>query len=413
MSLIRLSSVGLYSSLRELWPHWRKSKALRNVDMNMPHFRLFILGAGFSQPAGLPLSHELLDCVRHQIKVYHRHNWRDWGELEGEIDEWKRLYPFQPIDLERVLAYSHRKHYLGLSKPDEFFAHGSRTIVAARRAIQRILIGRTPPDTPPLYRRFVNCLTPNDHVLTFNYDTLLEESFDAVGKPYSLSPEWWLSQELSDTGYEYVDLLKLHGSVDWYDRKYHDDSVRWHLENGQEVPDEDPIFGPKPAVQTEPLSKGGTTVYGRSILSRVFRVPDHAQLFPFDESPFTYVVPFLLPLSYDKLLGYDPVLDFWEALHKTTKDYSSIVIIGYSMPSHDSYAYEALGQLCVDYQEGDDENVWGHRRVPIQIITMADSKSCAMNGMPFLDSADTRVWLNGFSEDALNWLDWGDDCLTN
>ena len=64
--------------------------------MNMPHFRLFILGAGFSQPAGLPLARELLDLVRHQGKRFLQGNWRDGSDLEQEIKEWKRLYPGQP-----------------------------------------------------------------------------------------------------------------------------------------------------------------------------------------------------------------------------------------------------------------------------------------------------------------------------
>ena len=148
-------------------------------------------------------------------------------------------------------------------------------------------------------------------------------------------------------------------------------------------------------------------------MPRVFRVPDHAQQFPLDEDRFSRVVPFLLPLSHDKLFGYDPVLDFWENLHRTTKYYSSIVVIGYSMPSHDSYVYEALGQLCVDYQSGGQENVWGHRRAPIQIITLAESKACALKNMPFLDSANTRVWHSGFSHDSLDWLDWEDGGLTD
>ena len=381
--------------------------------MNQPHYRLFILGAGFSKPACLPLAGELLDLVRNEVKSYFQWYGKWDGALEREIQEWRRLYPGKPIDLERVLAYSHRKHYLRLLGSDEYFAHGSRTIDAARRAIQRILIERTPTDTPSLNRRFARHLSPNDLVLTFNYDTLLEQSLDAVGKPYTLSPEWWLSRELSESGFEYVDLLKLHGSVDWYDRKYHDDAVRWRLENGHDVPDRDPIFGPNPSVQPEPLSKGETTVYGSNILPRVFRVPDHAQQFPLDEDRFSRVVPFLLPLSHDKLFGYDPVLDFWENLHRTTKYYSSIVVIGYSMPSHDSYVYEALGQLCVDYQSGGQENVWGHRRAPIQIITLAESKACALKNMPFLDSANTRVWHSGFSHDSLDWLDWEDGGLTD
>ena len=61
------------------------------------------------------------------------------------------------------------------------------------------------------------------------------------------------------------------------------------------------------------------------------------------------MVPLILPPAYDKLLGYDAILDLWENLHRIWDVFSSIIIIGYSLPSYDSYAYEALGRLLVDY----------------------------------------------------------------
>ena len=228
----------------------------------LPYSRLFILGAGFSKPAGLPLAGELLNLVREEVKDYFQTGSGWDGALEREIQEWTALYPGQPVDLERVLAYSHRKHYLRLLGSDEYFAHGSRSIVAARRAIQRILIKAVPRQIPSLYRKFAKQLSPNDVVLTFNYDTLLEQVLDEIGKLYTLTPEWWLSRDLPESGQEYVDLLKLHGSVDWYDRHYHDDEVRWHAEERRDVPDRDPIFGPHPLVRTEPLSRGETEVLG-------------------------------------------------------------------------------------------------------------------------------------------------------
>ena len=254
-------------------------------------------------------------------------------------------------------------------------------------------------------------MSSNDLVLTFNYDTLLEQSLDAIGKSYTLTPEWWLNRKSSESGYKYVDLLKLHGSIDWYDRKYHDDAVRWHLEEGHNVPDRDPIFGPNPSVQTEPLSRGETGELGQNILSRVFRVHNHSRHFPLDGGRFPHVVPFVLPLAYDKLLGYDPVVDLWRSLHHTLGVFSSIVVIGYSMPPSDSYAYEALGKLYVDYQSGGEKTNWEQRRVPIQIITLAESKTCIFKDLHFLNSASTHVWCNGFSDDSLDWLDWGDGDL--
>ena len=318
------------------------------------------------------------------------------------------LYPGQPIDLERVLAYSHRKHYLRLLGSDEYFEHGSRTIVAARHAIQRILTRATPNDTPSLYRDFALRLSPSDVVLTFNYDTLLEQALDDIGKPYTLTPEWWLKTDPGGLEPKFVDLLKLHGSIDWYDRYYLDSAMRWHAEQGHDVPNRDPIFGPDPTVPSEPLSRGRTEVLGSHLLPRVFRVPDHKKHFPIEDKVGAAIVPFILPPAYDKLLGYDPILDLWENLHRTQDAFSSIVMIGYSMPPYDSYAYETLGRLFVKYQQGGDTTYWEQPRMPIQLITLADSRQQAVECFPFLDPTKTRVWSQGFSPNSLDWIEWGD-----
>ena len=319
------------------------------------------------------------------------------------------LYPEQPIDLERVLAYSHRKHYLRLLGSDEYFEHGSRTIVAARDAIQRILIRATPNDTPSLYRDFAQRLCPHDVVLTFNYDTLLEQTLDEIAKPYTLTPEWWLETESDSWQPKFVDLLKLHGSVDWYDRHYIDSAMRRYAERGDEVPNRDPIFGPAPTVPRERLTRGPTEApFGNHVLPRVFRVPNHTRYFPIKGQVASAIVPFILPPAHDKLLGYDPILDLWENLHRTQDAYSSIIMIGYSMPSHDSYAYETLGRLFFEYQQRGDTTPWGHQRVPIQLITLADSMQQVLECFPFLDPDNTRVWCQGFSPESLDWIDWGD-----
>lgn len=263
--------------------------------------------------------------------------------------------------------------------------------------------------TPSLYRDFAKKLSPNDVVISFNYDTLMEQSLDYVSKSYSLTPEWWLTRETPRSGQEYVDLLKLHGSVDWYDRYYHDDAVVRHARQDHHVPDRDPIFGPNPSIPSESLSRGPTAVFGENILPRIFRIPNHSNLFPFHDVRFSHVVPFLLPPAYDKLLGHDPVLDLWENLLRTQDYYSSIVIIGYSMPSYDSYAYEALGRLLIDYQKRWRKTRWEQRRVPIQVVSLADSTASALVAIPFLDESKTRVWHQGFSDAALRWIDWGDD----
>ena len=149
-------------------------------------------------------------------------------------------------------------------------------------------------------------------------------------------------------------------------------------------------------------------MFGRRLLPRVFRVPNHKKHFPIEEKVASAIVPFILPPAYDKLLGYDPILDLWENLHRTQDAFSSIVMIGYSMPPYDSYAYETLGRLFIKYQQGGDTTQWEHRRVPIQLITLADSRQQALECFPFLDPAKTRVWSQGFAPDSLDWIDWGE-----
>lgn len=149
---------------------------------------------------------------------------------------------------------------------------------------------------------------------------------------------------------ECVDVLKLHGSVDWYDLLYHDEVTGRYSEEGMGVSDQDPTFGPAPSVPHEPLSREPTHGRGKHVLDRVFRVPDHAARFPMETGLLRWtVVPFILPPAYDKLLGYDAILELWESLHRTPASFSSEVIISYSMPPYDSYAYEALGHLLIVY----------------------------------------------------------------
>lgn len=377
---------------------------------HQPEFRLFILGAGFSKPANLPLGSELLDQVRERIRAeFQQFGWD--GPLEKEIEEWRELYPGSSLTLESVLAYSHRKHFLGLIGSDEYFAHGSRAIVATRHAIQEILTSRT-PIIPSLYTEFASRLTPYDTVLTFNYDTLLEDTLDYIGKPYSLTPEWWLAEDTGKTNPEeysphYVDVIKLHGSIDWYDRNYHDESRRYYAHYGHDVPDEDPIFGPTPSIPIESLAKGKVkNSLGINLLSRVVRVKDHRIHFPVIAQSYS-TVPFLLPPAYDKILGHDPIRDLWQNMHRTLDAYSVITVIGYSMPPYDAYAYEALGHLIASYQAGGAKTYFGNRRVPVQIVTLGLSENEIMKSIPFLQHERTKVWHKGFSAECLDWLDWG------
>jgi hypothetical protein len=377
------------------------------MNLKLPHYRLFIIGAGFSKPAGYPIGTELLSQVREYVRLKFRHyGWE--GPLEQEIQEWCNLYPDTPLSLESVIAYSHRKHFLGLIGSEERFSHGSFTVVAVRQAIQDILTSYSHATIPPLYIEFVKRLTPYDTVFTFNYDTLLEDSLELIGKPFSLTPEWWL---IEDDEKEYVsrfvDIIKLHGSIDWYDKNYHEETLGYAAQFGITSPDRDPIFGDGNTIAYESLARGELKDgMGENLCSRIFRIPHHRNHVSTLVGAYN-VVPFLLPPAFDKILGHDPIRDLWKNMHRTLDSYSDIIVIGYSMPVYDSYAYEALGQLIFNYQKGGKTTYWEQRRAPVQIITYSPSKKKVLNNLPFLKPKLTKIWRQGFSLESLNWIDWG------
>jgi hypothetical protein len=353
-----------------------------------------------------------MEMVRVKMRDHFRvYGWD--GPLEQEILEWSAIYPSSEVTLESVLAYSHRKHFLKLIGADEYFAHASRTIASAKPIIQEILSKDIEENTRELYERFCSALTPHDLVLTFNYDTILEDTLDRLGIAYSLSPEWWLDdkncgESKQDSKSHFVNILKLHGSIDWYDRRYYDECRKYYESTGLDVPDKDPLFGTNASVPIESLNRGPViSGYGEELLEHVFRVPNHRDYFPFQPGSYS-MVPFLLPPAYDKILGHDPIRELWSNMHRTMDSFSVIAIIGYSMPSYDNYAYEALGKIILDYQAGGDKNYWGQPRTPLQIVTLANSDREVLDGIPFLDAKRTSIWHDGFSDDAINWMDWSD-----
>lgn len=99
-------------------------------------------------------------------------------------------------------------------------------------------------------------------------------------------------------------------------------------------------------------------------------------------------------------------------MHRTLDGFSTIIVIGYSMPEYDGYAYEALGRLLIRYQTGGERTYWEQRRVPLQVVDLASSEKEVFERTPFLQSDSARIWVDGFDRDSLSWLDWGDGGAT-
>lgn len=167
--------------------------------------------------------------------------------------------PLDDINFEDFLGFLDIEHVLKLRGKDTWSDQGNEGQLLVKRFLGQILWERTPEpsDIPPVYLAFARGLDTTDWVLTFNYDTLLERALEAVGKPYRLYPhrfsEVYPSHAVIDGSIQEVVVLKMHGSIDWFDRSSYVD----RLEQGQLVSPgfqpRDPVFGSNRVVCPIPL----------------------------------------------------------------------------------------------------------------------------------------------------------------
>jgi hypothetical protein len=154
--------------------------------------RVFLLGAGFSKPAGLPLANELLDRIRTVARGF-LSTPNGFSHLEGDLDRYEQYLadtdPTRSFDLEEFGAWLDWEHTLRLRGSDTFSPDGNRSSLQLRWAIGHVLHTSTPATLPGVYLEFARRLITSDVVLTLNYDLLLERALDEVGVPFRRFPQ--------------------------------------------------------------------------------------------------------------------------------------------------------------------------------------------------------------------------------
>lgn len=202
----------------------------RAKDDDRPKCSLYILGAGFSRAAGLPLGTELWsELLRRGLSMRgraskFRHDLEHYIRYRRDCDG-QALTP-ETVNFEDFLGFLDIEHHLGLPGSDTWSADGNESQIVTKMLIGQILTERTPkvPDIPELYISFANTLRPYDTIITFNYDILLERALEAARIPYRLFPERFesvseFSATLGSNEQTEIVILKLHGSVDWFDKR--------------------------------------------------------------------------------------------------------------------------------------------------------------------------------------------------
>lgn len=87
---------------------------------------------------------------------------------------------------------------------------GSREKMALRFYLAKTIALSTPDEDniPEIYTKFAERLLPQDYIITFNWDVLLEKSIRKVGKKFSYSYK---------NGH--IPIAKMHGSINWVNNK--------------------------------------------------------------------------------------------------------------------------------------------------------------------------------------------------
>lgn len=189
--------------------------------------RVFILGAGFSKQAGMPLANELTPRILAKFEEYDQKEAREWFDWLRQRLDWlegkdRDSCESTQINIEQVfdLAYhdvrlwrmEQQRCHLGRMDGDTPWNH-AESIDAwlsymeddLRDIIwkwQEVAIGNMES-----IQRFAQNLRKDDVVLTFNYDTLLEKALEES------RIKWTYGFKKEETSG--VQVLKMHGSINW------------------------------------------------------------------------------------------------------------------------------------------------------------------------------------------------------
>jgi hypothetical protein len=341
--------------------------------------RLFILGAGFSAPAGLPLAERLW----REVLQYADHLGDHAGQFNKDLSNYIRFrkdcYGEQVeaanVNFEDFMGHLDFEHFLGLRGGDTWSDDGNVGTITTKFMIGDILAGyqNRLKKLPDIYLEFAKRLQPDDWVLTLNYDTILETALESVGKRYRLFPRRYKTvseyYSTTDDDASEVVVLKLHGSIDWFDRSTFDRRCKSNAAKGFAEP-ADAIFSNSIALDLRPIVDGPRQ--SNDALKHVYRSHNLAHLYTRYASIIT--PPRLLSPSAAKFLYAKWMEEFWWGIGSAGHWNTDIAIVGYSLPEQDSYFLQVLHRIVSNYQRSNwNDETFGKKR-PLAIVNLFHNK---------------------------------------
>ena len=375
-------------------------------------YDVFVVGAGFSRPAGIPLTSELFKLIVREAKAttaYH-------NILEPDIRSYLEYYnkthttPIteDTINIEDFMSYLDIEHYLSLKGSDTWSEAGNRSQILVRHFTARVIFDRMSsmdPEQRRPYDTFVTHLDPGDIVITFNYDTLIEDALARNGKPYRLFLDRLKSvghsSGILDTETKEVILLKMHGSIDWFDRTHFDNRVKHIQQESLWQTPEHTIFSNTSDFWPEKIVNG--PYFEDSPLLKIYKVRNLKRYFEIGN----YVTdpPLILSPSFSKVVYLDPLKEFWNSFYSAGSLNRMVSIIGFSLPEHDEYVRLPLFSLIQEFQNYDTESLLKKRNLKIVDLRTNETELAAYKARySFVDWNRADCCFEGFGKKALDMI---------
>ncbi|MGA2513201.1 MAG: SIR2 family protein [Candidatus Limnocylindrales bacterium] len=252
--------------------------------------------------------------------------------------------------------------------------------------------------------------------MTFNYDRVLETALDRSGPPYRRFPERLL--EISGgtaridvrTESQEVLLVKVHGSIDWISwEQFQDDGVlSWAGDTaGQssELELADTLYRERPPRRVRPLIEG--PVAPTDPLRWVLVVQDIDGYYRQPDSLYSYP-PLILAPSTAKQLYSRPFEGMWRGIDGVPSYWAGVSLIGYSLPSADPYALQALYGLTSGYgralDRSDPEEGPKRRIEVVNLATSPQDQAALLRRYRFIPRRHATFMTSGFSEASVDAL---------
>ncbi len=283
---------------------------------------IFVLGAGASAPAGIPLAAELGNRIR-----------ADLIEIKG-LDVWQRLEDLEIFDADRDFEMNLTR--LDIEIQEAMRRGASMNIGAGSRgkteestfnlpffrnfsvpnALSELLMplqesAESGGATAYLDRFIEKHLQPGDTIITFNYDLLIEAALRRAGL-WGLRDGYGVDlsgsfRSLLDEPESQVQVLKLHGSVGWF-------SI---------------VMG-----RALLVSQGAGQLLGYKNLETSSRNMGKG-------ITLSQVLP-----SFVKIMAHYPLPRLWRAAAAALREADRVLFVGYSFPFADSAAHSLFLTNC-------------------------------------------------------------------